>query len=573
MASYKRLLKYIQKYWQILLIAMVCMAGVGAMTGASAMVVQNILDDIFIDKDERMLKLVPIAVVLIFVIKGVFYYLQEYLMAYISQQAVRNLRDDLYSHIQRQSLTFFSNNSTGNLMSRITYDVNLISAAVSSAFSSLLRDSFSIIALTGVVLYRDWQLALMAMLFYPLAMYPIIRFGKKLRKVGTESQEKMGYINSFLNETISGAKVVKAFGMEDYETERFAEANKNYFKLILKSFKVKALSRPTMEVLSSTGVAAVIWYGGAKVMENTMTTGEFFSFMTAMLMLYKPIKNLSSINNIIQEGLAAAVRVFHILDTKPDIQDAEGAIEIDGLKNNIEFKNINFRYDKDKVINSLNLNVKKGERIAIVGSSGSGKTTLVNLIPRFYDIKEGNILLDDKNQKDVTVQSLRSLIAIVTQETILFDDTIRNNIAYGQEETSEADILLAAKAAFAHDFILKCPRGYDTEIGEQGLKLSGGQRQRLSIARAILKNAPILILDEATSALDPESEKLVQGALNNLMKNRTSFVIAHRLSTIMDADRIVVMKDGSIVEEGAHDELLESGGHYAKLWKRQFASS
>ena len=573
MNAYKRLLAYIRPYWIKLIIAMVCMAGVGAMTGASAMVVQNILDDIFIKKDELMLKIVPLAVVLIFVIKGVFFYTQEYLMAYVSQSAVKDIRDELYTHIQKQSLAFFSRNSTGTLMSRITYDVNLVSMAVSGAFSSLLRDSFSIISLTAVVFYRDWKLALIAMLFYPLAMYPIIRFGKKLRKVGTQSQEKMGHITAFLNETISGARIVKAFGMEKYETGRFAESNKKYFTLILKSYRVKALSRPTMEVLSSTGIAAVILYGGSKVMEDTMTTGEFFSFMTAMLMLYKPIKNLSAVNNVIQEGLAAAVRIFDILDTRPAIKDKKDAIAIDHFDKAIEFKDTSFRYEDENVINNLNLLVKKGERIAIVGSSGGGKTTLVNLIPRFYDVTEGAILIDGKELRDVSVNSLRSLIAIVTQETILFDDTVRNNIAYGHQETSEADILQAAKAAFAHDFIMELPMGYDTEIGEKGLRLSGGQRQRLSIARAIMKNAPILILDEATSALDPESEKLVQGALNNLMKDRTSFVIAHRLSTVMDADRIVVMSKGSIVEEGKHNELLKAGGQYANLWEKQFADT
>ncbi len=573
MNTYKRLLTYIRPYGKRLVIAMVCMAGVGAMTGASAMVVQNILDDIFIKKDEVMLKLVPLAIVFIFVIKGVFFYTQEYLMAYVSQSAVRDIRDELYSHIQKQSLAFFSRHSTGILMSRITYDVNLVSMAVSGAFSSLLRDSFSIISLTAVVFYRDWKLALIAMLFYPLAMYPIIRFGKKLRKVGTQSQEKMGHINAFLNETISGARIVKAFGMEKYETGRFSESNEKYFKLMLKSFRVKALSRPTMEVLSSTGIAAVILYGGSKVMENTMTTGEFFSFMTAMLMLYKPIKNLSAVNNVIQEGLAAAVRIFDILDTRPAIKDKKDAIQINHFDKEMEFKGTSFRYEDEKVINNLNLLVKKGERIAIVGSSGGGKTTLVNLIPRFYDVTEGAILIDGKELRDISVKSLRSLIAIVTQETILFDDTVGNNIAYGRRETSEVDILQAAKAAYAHDFIMELPMGYDTEIGEKGLRLSGGQRQRLSIARAILKNAPILILDEATSALDPESEKLVQGALNNLMENRTSFVIAHRLSTIMDADRIVVMSKGSIVEEGKHNELLKSGGQYASLWKTQFADT
>lgn len=573
MEIYKRLLKYLKPYWKQLAIAMVCMLGVGAMAGAFAFIFKHILDDIFIGKSVAMLKMIPPAIVMIFIVKGIFFYFQGYLMAYVGQRIVRDIRDELYANIQRQTLAFFLRNPTGTLMSRITFDVNLINQAVTNAFSSILRDSFTALSLAAVAFYWDWKMTLMAIFVYPVAMYPIIKLGKKLRKIGTRSQETMGYINTFLHETIAGARIVKAFGMENYETGRFAEANKKFFKLLMKSQRIKVITRPTMELLSSVGIALIIWFGGMKVMKGEMTTGEFFSFMAALLMLYKPLKQLSAVNNIIQEGISAAIRIFDVIDTVPDIRDKEGAIAVKSFDKTIDLKDLSFRYEKENVLKNINMKVKKGERVAIVGSSGSGKTTLVNLIPRFYDVTGGSITLDGHDIRDITIESLRSLIGIVTQETILFNDTVRNNIAYGRSEASEPDIIATAKSAYAHEFITEMPQGYDTIIGEQGLRLSGGQRQRLSIARAIMKNAPILILDEATSALDPESEKLVQNALNNLMTDRTTLVIAHRLSTVMNADRILVLHRGKIVEEGTHDELLAMGKRYDKLWKRQFSDT
>jgi len=569
MENYKRLLRYIKPYWKRLAIAMACMAGVAAMTGASALVVKNVLDDIFIKKNDLMLAVIPFAIVSIFALKGAFFYAQGYLMAYIGQSTIREIRDELYAHLHKQSLSFFYKNPTGTLMSRITYDVSLINESVSNAFSSLLRDSFSIIALIGVVFYRDWGLAIMAVVVYPLALYPIIRFGKKLRRYGTESQETMGYINSFLHETIAGARIVKAFGMEKYEAGRFARENKKFFDIFMKVHRVRVLSPPIMELLASFGIAAIVWYGGFKVIDDRMTTGEFFSFLTALIMLYQPVKKLSSVNNTIQESLAAADRIFELLDTKPEITDRENAVSIDAFRNEIELRKISFRYESDNVIKGLSLLVKKGERIAIVGSSGAGKSTLLNLIPRFYDVTGGEILIDNHDIRDLTIESLRALTGIVTQETVLFNDTVASNISYGRGDMPEEKIISAAKAAYAHDFILELPQGYQTQIGEQGTRLSGGQRQRISIARAILKNAPILILDEATSALDTESEKIVQGALNNLMKSRTTLVIAHRLSTVMDADRIAVMDKGRIVEIGSHPELIEKGGIYKRLCDMQ----
>lgn len=573
MEIYRRLLKYLKSYWKRLALAMICMWGVGGMTGASAMLVKNVLDDVFINKDEYMLKLIPIVIIVIYIFKGFFYFFQSYLMFYVGQSVVKDIRDELYSHIQRQPMSFFAKNPTGTLMSRITYDVNMISSAVSDAFSSLLRDSFTVIVLFGVVIYRDWELALIALVVYPFALYPITKFGKKMRKVGSKSQVAMGYITSFLHETIAGARIVKAFGMEQYESDRFAEANERFMKLIMKSRKVRSLTMPVMEFLGAIAVSAIIWYGGFKVMGGKMTTGEFFSFLTALMLLYQPVKKLSTVNNAIQEALAAAERIFALLDREPEIQDGPSVGEVSTLKEKISFSNVYFKYDDENVIDGFNLEVKKGERTAFVGSSGAGKTTLVNLIPRFYDVTGGGIFIDGEDIRNIKISSLRNLIAIVSQETILFNDTVRNNIAYGKKETSHEEIVGAAKAAFAHDFIMELPDGYDTEIGEQGVRLSGGQRQRLSIARALLKNAPLLILDEATSALDSESEKLVQQALDNLMKDRTSFVIAHRLSTIVGADRIVVLDKGRLAEEGRHEELLKSGGLYAKLWEGQFADN
>jgi len=573
MEIYKRLIRYLKSYWKRLVLAMICMWGVGGMTGASALLVKNVLDDVFINKDEKMLMLIPLAIIVIYIFKGIFYFFQSYLMFFVGQSVVKDIRDELYSHIQRQSMSFFAKNPTGTLMSRITYDVNMISSAVSDAFSSLLRDSFTIVVLLGVVIYRDWELALIALVVYPFALYPITTFGRKMRKVGTKSQLAMGYITSFLHETIAGARIVKAFGMEEYESDRFAEANNNFLKITMKSRKVRALTMPIMEFLGAIAVSAIIWYGGFKVMDGKMTTGDFFSFLTALMLLYQPVKKLSTVNNVVQEALAAAERIFALLDQKPDIMDSPHAKELSGFKGNVSFSNLYFRYDDENVIDGFNLHVKKGEKIAFVGSSGAGKTTLVNLIPRFYDATGGAILIDGEDIRNLKISSLRNLIAIVSQETILFNDTVRNNIAYGKKETSHEDIVRAATAAFAHDFIMELPEGYETEIGEQGVRLSGGQRQRLSIARALLKNAPILILDEATSALDTESEQLVQQALDNLMKDRTSFVIAHRLSTVVTADRIVVLDKGKLAEEGKHENLLKKGGLYAKLWERQFADT
>ncbi len=574
MNTYRRLISYIKPfirpYIVPFIIAVICMAGVGIMTARSTLIIRDVMDEIFIKKDTVMLKVIPLAIIGIFIMLAFFSYIQGYIMAHIGQKVVATLRDKLYSCIQLQPLSFFSSNSTGTLMSRITYDINLVSECISNGIGNLLKESFTMISLIVTLFYIDIQLTVIALIFYPLAMYPIIRMGKRMRKVGTFSQQAMGSLNTFLHETISGARIVKAFGMEKYEIDRFEKVNKNFFSTVMKSFKVQALSRPIMEVLTAGTMAAIIWYGGKKVMSDALTPGDFFAFITSLGALYKPVKQLGMVNNTIQTGISAAERIFEIIDREPEIKDRDHAEPINDFKERIEFKNVSFSYGDEDVIKDLNLTVNKGISLAIVGGSGAGKSTISNLIPRFYDVTSGSITIDSKDIRDITIESLRSLISIVTQETILFNDTVRNNIAYGNRKVSEEYIIKAAEAAFAHDFIQTLPEGYDTIIGENGTKLSGGQRQRIAIARSILKDAPILILDEATSALDTESEKLVQEALNNLMKGRTSFVIAHRLSTIHDADRIIVMEKGEIIEDGRHDELIAKKGKYEQLYTAQF---
>jgi len=565
-----RLLSLVKPYWFRLALAMVCMAVVAGVTALMAYLVKPVLDDIFFQKNTATLSLLPPFIILLYVVKGGFGYGQSYLMSYVGQRIVANLREHLYGHLQRLSLSYFDRTSTGLLMSRIINDVNLIQGAVSSAVTGILKDLFTIIGLVAVIFYRDWQLAGLAILVLTIAVLPIVKFGRKLRKISTQSQKTMAAISIHLHETLSGNRIVKAFGMEDREVERFRERNQRYFDLTMKDVSVKSMSSPIMEFLGGIGIAAIIWYGGYNVIRGTSTPGTFFSFLTALLMLYEPIKHLSGVNNTIQQGMAAAVRVFEVLDLKPEIQDQAGAGSLQEVRQGIVFKDVSFRYDRDWVLRHLNLEVRSGEVIAVVGTSGGGKTTLVNLIPRFYERTEGEILIDGQPIQSFTLASLRRQIGIVTQQTILFNDTVRNNIRYGSFQKSEEEILQAARAAYAYNFIDRLPDKMETLIGEQGIRLSGGERQRISIARALLKDAPILILDEATSALDSDSEAEVQRALENLMTGRTTLVIAHRFSTIRKADRIIVIADGRIVEQGRHEELWQLGGEYRRIHEIQF---
>jgi subfamily B ATP-binding cassette protein MsbA len=566
----KRLIHLIKPYWPRLLGAMVCMMVVASVTSLMAFMVKPVLDDIFFQKKLSTLSLLPPFIILLYLVKGFFAYGQSYLMSYVGEKVVANLRESLYAHLQRLSLSYFDRTSTGLLMSRIINDVNLIQGAVSNAVTGILKDAFTIVGLIVVIFYREWRLAILAMLVLPIAVLPIVKFGRKLRNISTQSQKTMADISVHLHETLSGNRIVRAFGTEDYERERFGQRVQKFFQLTMKDVSIKSMSSPIMEFLGGIGIASIIWYGGYNVIKGYSTPGTFFSFLTALLMLYEPIKHLSGVNNTIQQGLAAAVRVFEVMDLKEEIGDRPGAKAIDGIHQSIVFNKVSFGYGHDRVLGDISLEIKAGEIVALVGTSGGGKTTLVNLIPRFYEISQGEILIDHRPIKDITQASLRRQIGIVSQQTFLFNDTVRNNIAYGSPHKTEEDIIKAAQAAYAYDFIQRLPDKMDTVIGEQGVRLSGGERQRISIARALLKDAPILILDEATSSLDSDSEAEVQRALENLMKGRTTFIIAHRFSTIRNVDRILVLARGSVVEEGNHDRLMELNGEYKRLYEIQF---
>jgi subfamily B ATP-binding cassette protein MsbA len=573
MNLYRRLLEFVKPYWKHLAGAMVCMVFVSAATAGSAYLVKPVLDEIFFKKDLSMLKWIPLAIIGIFIMKGVFDYGQAFLMSYVGQKIIADLREKVYSHIQSLSLSFFTKNPTGILMSRIMNDVGMVQGAVTDAVTGLLKDVFTIIGLVAVIFYRDWRLALIAMVVFPVAVYPVVKFGRKLRSYSTRSQTSMAELTTILLETITGTRIVKAFNMEDYERKRFAKENRRLFGIQIKSVRVRAITHPLMEILGGVGIACIVFYGGYNVIQGEATPGTFFSFLAALLMLYEPVKRLSGVNNTVQQGLAAATRIFEVLDTVPEIQDKPGARDLPGVSRGVEYQDVSFKYEEGWVLKNINLRIQAGEVVAFVGASGGGKTTLVNLLPRFYDVTAGTILIDGVDIRDYRVESLRALIGIVTQQTILFNETVRDNIAYGKVGQSLEEVVKAAQAAFADGFIRNLPRGYDTVIGEQGVKLSGGERQRISIARALLKNAPILILDEATSSLDSESEIEVQKALEYLMEGRTTLVIAHRLSTIRKANRIVVISSGEIVEVGTHEELMEKEGEYKKLYLLQFKDS
>ena len=570
---HKEMLSLAKDNWPRLFVAVVCSAMVAAMTSVSAYLVKPAVEKIFEQKDLQMLVLIPVAIIAVFAIKGVAAYGSGYLLSYVGQDIIRRMRNSMYDHIQELPLAFFQGEKTGDLMSRITNDVAIISSMFTSAITGSVRDGFTVVGLIAVTFFLIPKLAVFTFIVFPIAIYPLFYIGRKIRRVRRGVQESWADLSVLLHETFTGIKIVKAFNMQDHEKKRFAQKSRKIFRLEMKENKVREMSSPLMELLGGFGVGFIIWYGGRHVISGTYSFGAFMSFLTSVGLMYQPLKKISRLNNAIQRGMAALDRIYDIRERKSDIIEIVSPVDIPCGSHRIAFEKVSFKYDRDLVLKNITLRVKPGEIIALVGMSGGGKTTLVNLIPRFYDPTQGQVLIDDVDIRQFSIAGLRSQIAIVTQEPILFNDTVRSNIAYGTPQASDQQIAAAAKAAYAYEFIEGFPDGFDTSIGELGGRLSGGQRQRICIARALLKDAPILILDEATSSLDSESEILVQKALGNLMEGRTTFVIAHRLSTIGNADRIIVIVDGRIVEEGRHDQLLSLRQEYYKLYQMQFASN
>jgi len=571
-ALVKRLLKEsVRPYLKWIAFALVGMVFVAAATAASAWLMKPVINDVFVAKNKEFLLPISIAVLVTFAIKGFANYAQSVIMHYVGQRIITDTQHRLYGHLTRMDLGFFHQTPTGSLISRFTVDINMMRAAVSNALTGIGKDFLTLIFLVGVMFIQDRYLAVIAFVIFPVAILPIVKLGQRIRKVTVSTQEEIGQFTTLLEQTIQGARVVKAYRMEEYEKGRFRKFAEQVFQLVYKTARIRSMASPIMETLGGVAVALVIFYGGFRVIEESMNPGAFFSFITALLLAYEPMKRLANLNASLQEGLASAQRLFGLLDTKPNIIDKPDAAILKIKGGNIVLNQVNFSYiPKHPVINGVSLSVPAGKLVALVGPSGAGKSTILNLIPRFYEVDSGIIKIDGIDVQDATLDSLRRNIALVSQEIILFDDTVRANIAYGRPDASEKEITQAAKNAAAHDFIEAMSNGYDTYVGERGTKVSGGQRQRLAIARAMLKNAPILLLDEATSSLDAESEREVQAALMELMKGRTTLVIAHRLSTVIEADLIHVIDNGKLVESGNHPELLSKNGTYARLYALQF---
>lgn len=570
MKTYLRLLPFLKPYvWPYSVMGMVCMLAYGASDGVLPFLVQHVMDDVFARKDVAMLSYLPAVIVAYFALRGLLNFGQSYLSDYVGLRIINDVRNALNRHLQSLSVAFFYRNPTGTLISRVNSDVFLLRSALTDALASFLRDATSVVVLTLVAFLKDWVLASIAFIVFPASVLPVMRLSKNIKRFTKRGQISTGMLTALLQESIQGNRIVKAFGMEAYENERFVAENGKLFKQSLRASRIKSIVAPAMELLAAFAIGGVVWYGGWSVVGGGRTQGEFMAFMAAMFLMYQPFKGLTKTYTLVHQGIAGAERVFEILDEMPEVKEKPGALEAAAFSDALEFCNVSFGYNDKPVLKNINLKIKAGEMVALVGVSGVGKSTLADLIPRYFDVNSGKITLDGVDIRDLSLKSLRSQIGVVAQHTFLFDDTVRNNIAYGHPEWHLADVVAAAQAAHAHEFISAMPHGYESRIGEMGMQLSGGQRQRLAIARALLKNAPILILDEATSALDTESEKLVQEALENLMTQRTTLVIAHRLSTIRKADRIVVLVDGAVVEEGTHEELLARKNEYSRLYTLQ----
>ena len=571
----KRLIKeHVRPYFGKMFIAAICMAIVAATTATNAWLMQPVLDEVFLNKNTQLLLLVPIVVMTIAIVKGLASYGESIFMEYSGEKIISDIRYRLFSHLMNADLNFFHKNSSGKLISRFTYDVGLLRASVSTALTGIAKDSMTLIFLVALMFYQDWFLAIIAFFVFPAAVLPILYIGRRIRKISTSTQVEIGSFASLLSQIFQGARYVKAYTMQKYEKRRAKKIIDDLFNLIYKSVRIRSRTRPILETLGGIAIALVIFYGGSKVISGATTPGTFFSFITALLMAYQPLKRLANFNINIQDGLAAADRIFNLLDQKPEITDLPNAKEYIHKKGEIEFKKVKFSYGSktSHALNEINLKIPGGKTVALVGKTGAGKSTILNLIPRFYDTQSGEVIIDKKNIKNYKAHTLRKKMALVSQEVTLFDDTIRANIAYGNPNSTEKQLYEAAKKADAHEFITSFKDGYKSVVGEHGIQLSGGQRQKIAIARAILKNAPILLLDEATSSLDSGSEKDIQKSLKKLMKNKTTLVIAHRLSTILDADLIYVIDNGRVLEKGSHKTLMKNKSLYSKLYKLQFAA-
>ena len=572
----KRLIKnYVKKHFKKLFLALFCMIIVSAATAIHAWMMQPVLDDIFLNKNASMLFILPIAVLLISITKGFASYFQSILMNFIGFRIVADVQSEMFASIMRCDLSFFNDNNSGTLVSRFIADVGSLTRGVHSVLTNIIKDFLTILFLISVMFYHDWKLAILAFIVFPISIVPIIKIGKRIRKISTQTQVGFGELTSKLNQVFTGIKTIKSFNNQELEKDDVSFSIEKIFNLTFKSNKISSIARPLMETLGGLAIAGIIFVGGSQVIEGTTTPGTFFSFITALLMAYQPVKSLASLNTTLQTAMASAQRVFSIIDIKPKIVD-EGIINIkkNYLQQNkgIKFSNINFKYSnsKNNIIKNCSFEIPFGKKIALVGHSGSGKTTLLNLIPRFYEPQSGYIKMFDTNIKKFKLKELRNSLSIVSQDITLFDGTIKYNITYGSESKTEDEIKKACEKSGCDEFISKLPEKLNTEIGENGVKLSGGQRQRIAIARAFLKNAPFLLLDEATSSLDSASEAKIQKALKELMVGRTSLVIAHRLSTINDADKIIVINDGKIVDYGKHQELILKCKIYKNLYKLQF---
>ncbi|MCX7970196.1 MAG: lipid A export permease/ATP-binding protein MsbA [Negativicutes bacterium] len=571
MKLYWRILSYLKPYWRRMVLAVLCIVLAAACNLYVPWIIKDVIDDVLSRANFAKLNLIAAGIVVLYLFRGVFFYFQTYLMSYIGQRVVIDVREELYRHLQRLSLAFFERRQAGEVMSYITNDVAAMQAALADSVIELVTEGTTLIGSLVYMFYINWELTLLTLVTLPAVAHAINVFGRKMRSTSHSIQERAADITAVLQETITAVRVIRSFAREDYEIGRFNRENFRNFRIQMKGSQLIATVGPVIEFLAAIGVTIIIWYGGHEVIAGQLTSGALIAFLIYCVNLSNPIKRLSRVYGNIQRSLAAAQRVFAVIDTQPEIADRPDAVELVRARGEVEFREVSFSYfPGELVLSQVNLRIKPGQMVALVGPSGAGKTTLANLLPRFYDATAGQVLVDGRDVRDFTVRSLRSHIGIVPQETMLFNGTIYENILYGRLDAGEDEVVAAARAANAHEFISQMPDGYQTRVGDRGSTLSGGQRQRVAIARAILKNPQILILDEATSALDAESERLVQEALDRMMVGRTSLVIAHRLSTVQRADLIVVLERGRIVEQGRHEQLINLGGLYTALYKVQF---